>query len=283
MTRAVGILPYELDACGVTPCRRCSLFWFDWTVEGEAGVEINKPSTSESNDYGRIAFLLPTPPEPFLSPGWSLAGGSDQKLPTFTTAHPKAQPGFRPAGVDSCTERDLFYWGSDRFRFPPYQYKYQHGLIRPKHGWRLPNVNEREVMLGFPLDYTLECFSKSGRKPNQNPVGHEDCRLTLLGDTWSVPVVAYLLHHLLAPLKLCEPHTAKQIQQQCQPGQSKHLNGFLTRPPWTPPRIKKVDDNDVVLFRKLSSLMSSRGTDVLLQSSTEPVRSYDCLRTSVPA
>ena len=29
--------------------------------------------------------------------------------------------------------------------------------------------------------------------------------------------------------------------------------------------------------------MSSRGTDVLLKSSTEPVRSYDRLRTSVPA
>ena len=38
-----------------------------------------------------------------------------------------------------------------------------------------------------------------------------------------------------------------------------------------------------MLIRKLGSLMSTRGTDVLLKAPTEPLRSYDRLRTSIPA
>ena len=281
VTRSAGILPYELDACGLTPCRRNRLFWFNWQVSSEPGVEIIRPSTSEPTDYGRIAFLLPVPPDPYLTPGWSLAGGIGQKVPAFVAAQPKAQPGLRPAGIDSCTERDLAYWEADKFRFAPYQYKYQHGLVHLKHGWRLANAYEREAMLGFPLGYTVECWPKSDRK--RDPAKHDNYRLSLLGNSSSVPVIAYLLLHLLAPLKLCEDQTVNQIQKNCQPGQSKHLNSFLTRPPWTAARQGKADGNDAMLVRKLSSLMSTRGTDVLLQAGTEPARSYDRLRTSVPA
>ena len=160
MSRAVGILPFELDAVGLTPCRRARLFWFTWKVQLEPGVEIQNPLISKAEDYAKISFLLECPPGPYLSPGWALAGGVHQKLPTFTTSQPKAQPGFRPAGIESCTARDLEHWEADNFRFPPSQYRYQHGLLHPKHGWRLPNVNEREAMLGFPLGYTLQSWSR---------------------------------------------------------------------------------------------------------------------------
>ena len=230
MTPSIGILPYEIDAAGISPCRRNRLFWFTWKVEAEPNVEIMRPLTAECHDYERISFLLPTPPDPYLAPRWALAGGSGHKLPTFTTSPPKAGPGFEPAGIGSCTSRDLEYWREDNFRFPRYQYKYQRGLVHPRKGWRLPTVNEREVMLGFPLDYTLQCQSKSSRK--QDPAGLEHCRLSLLGNSWSVPVVAFLLERCLKKFKICEPHTAREIQSECQPGQASSLSSFLSRPPW---------------------------------------------------
>ena len=281
MSRAVGILPYELDAAGLTPCRRTRLYWFDWAALGEDGVQIQKPLTNDPEDFGRISFLLDCPPKPYLMPGWELAGGPLQKLPTFTTSQPKADPGLSPAGVESCSERDLMYWSQDRFRFPPYQYKFQHGVTHPKKGWRLANINEREAMLGFPLDFTHDCWAKSERK--RDPVGWEDCRLTLLGNSWSIPVVCFLLKNLLQPKGLCENISIKDIQIRCQPGQGLELNTFLMRPPWTGAFQRRMSENDIALVRKLGSLMSTRGTDVLLQSPTEPSSSYERLRTSVPS
>ncbi|CAE7423199.1 unnamed protein product, partial [Symbiodinium sp. KB8] len=166
ISRGVGILPYELDAVGITPCRRCRLFWFNWKISTEEQVEIEKPLTARAEDYGRINFLLDCPPDPYLTPGWSLAGGAEQKLPTFTAPQPKAQPGFLPTGIEGCTDRDISYWRDDRYKFAPYHYRYQHGLIHPRLGWRMASINEREAMLGFPLDYTLQAWSKSDRKKN---------------------------------------------------------------------------------------------------------------------
>ena len=53
----------------------------------------------------------------------------------------------------------------------------------------------REVILGFPPDYIFPCMSKKERK--QKKADLENKRLTMLGNTWSVPVVALLLKGLL--------------------------------------------------------------------------------------
>ena len=50
MTRSIGILPYELDAQGLAPCRRSRMFWFSWAALAEEGVSITKPETSSSWD-----------------------------------------------------------------------------------------------------------------------------------------------------------------------------------------------------------------------------------------
>ena len=189
MSRGVGILPYELDAIGISPCRRPRLFWFNWTIQSNNSIIIYKPITTEPDDYGRIVFLLSCDPSPYLMPGWELAGGSDHKLPIFTTSQPKARSGFQPAEIENCSERDLIYWREDRFKFPPYQYKYVHGLIRTKRGWRLPNIAEREAMMGYPLGYTEQAWSKTRRK--QDPIGLDDLRLSRVGNSCSVPLVFF--------------------------------------------------------------------------------------------
>ena len=200
MSKAIGILPYDSDASGITPCHRRRFYWYDWAAHAEENVQIQSPLTCHPSDHGRITFLLDCSPSDLIEPGWSLAGGSDHKLPTFTTAQPKAQPGFMPAGIEGCSSRDLEYWKFDSSKFPAYQYKFHNGLLHPKRGWRIPNVNEREVMLGLPLDYTHQCWSKGDRK--RNPQSWEDCRLTLLGNSWSIPVVAFLLR-IFCILAIC--------------------------------------------------------------------------------
>ena len=82
---------------------------------------------------------------------------------------------------------------------------------------------------------------------------------------------------------MCDDISVQAIQHQCKPGCCSNLNSFLNRPPWPPKRQTMASGSEVVLVRKLGSLMSSRGTDVLLHAPTEPVQMYDRLRTSVPS
>jgi len=52
----------------------------------------------------------------------------------------------------------------------------------------------REILMGFERDYTLTCWDNAARKAD--PVGLEDCRVSLLGNTFHVPTVAWLLSFL---------------------------------------------------------------------------------------
>ena len=47
-------------------------------------------------------------------------------------------------------------------------------------------------MMGFPVDYTLPCVAKASRGTQQ----HLDIRHSLIGNSWSVPVIAWLLSQL---------------------------------------------------------------------------------------
>ena len=62
-------------------------------------------------------------------------------------------------------------------------------------------------MLGFPVGYTNPCWGKQGR----GTTAHKDVRQTLLGNTWSVPVVAWFLAQLCGPFGLCPTYTPQQI------------------------------------------------------------------------
>ena len=69
-----------------------------------------------------------------------------------------------------------------------------HCLQNSQGSLRTPNVRERVVILGFPPNYTLQCMPKAAH----GSIVHEDCRLTLLGNSWSVGVVMWLLGQLLS-------------------------------------------------------------------------------------
>lgn len=122
-----------------------------------------------------------------VEPGWHRVS-ANQILPTFTTSHPSPVPGRKPAALELCSPDDITRWQEVR----------------------VPNVRERECILGFPLDCAAKCFPKSQQR---------NCRRTLLGTSWSVPVVCCLLHSLFPTLGLNTPMSMQDIVQRLTPGQ----------------------------------------------------------------
>ena len=117
------------------------------------------------------------------------------KLPTFTISRPSAKPMRKPAGLGDCLPDEVQRWRDHQHRFPPHQHKDNHCIIEQgRH--RPPSMEEPEAILGFPRDYTVQCMKKS----DHGGQAHQDCRLTLLGNSWHVGVVSWLLGELLAPL-----------------------------------------------------------------------------------
>lgn len=283
MSRHIQMLPFKIDAKGLSICRRPRFWWFDWEIGQEEHVYIYLPPSSDADSWGQISFDLEVDPVPYLPPGWSMAGGRDHKFCTFTTSQPKTAAGFKPAGLAGCNERDLRYWSGDRYRFPPYQYKFENGIVHRRHGWKLPDPEARESVLGLRIGYTYKCCSKSQVK--SDPLAHEDTRLTLLGNGWSVQVASYLMRTLCMPRGLCPPISLPQMLELCQPGgggAENSLRGFLARPPWKHGRNPIVAPNSKKLISNLGHLVSTRGGDILLNSSTEPTQTFDRLRNSVP-
>ena len=242
-------------------------------MEGE-GVTLLWGSEGRLPIQGEIQLQAQVQDRDFLEPGWHLPEG--RALPTFTTSRPSETPGRRPAGLQGCTSEERQRWAQDKHRYPPYQYKNENCLVNKKGEYRTPNVREREAILGFPVGYTRQCMKKSDHDTEK----HQDCRKTLLGNSWSVPVVCWLLSCLLHLLGFCERWSPQMICDELTPGKPRRLQTLLLRPPLA------VSTSTVpcsaLLVKKLCGLISLKGEDLLLQSSTEiPVR-YHRLRASIP-
>ena len=126
--------------------------------------------------------------------GWTKVD-EDRPFPTFTTSRPRTTRGHRPAGLDSCDGSTITRWEEDLHRFPPYQYIPRNCLVSKRGEYRLPNIREREYMMGLPVGYTQMCMPKYMRKH----VDYHDKRLTLVGNAWAVPVVAWPIGQLVGP------------------------------------------------------------------------------------
>ena len=86
----------------------------------------------------------------YLQPGCGKA--STEPFPTFTTSRPRDYAGRRPAGLDklSAQESQRLRWEEDAFRFPPYQYQEKLMILDAKKQPWLPDIQEREVIMGWP-------------------------------------------------------------------------------------------------------------------------------------
>ena len=274
MSQAIGMRPLSCNAGAFTWCQRPRLYWVDWEVE--PGF-MHRPSTLE--EWAPVELNLQGQQDiaQVIRRGW-LKVDPSQPFPTFTTARPQAKPGRKPAGISSCTAQDLGRWGADLHRFPPYQYREQHCLVNRQNLLRVPDVAERELMLGFPLHYTASCLPKGMRKSTN----YNDARLYLLGNTWSVPVVSWLLGQLFGRLGLVKAPTPQEVLDNLLPGASSTTQGRLVRLPLNPEKGESTSPG-YALATKLGNLISMKGDDILLTTPSSQMARHHRLRASVPS
>lgn len=274
MSEGIGSSPIMCDAGTLTWCHRPRLYWCDWELRESEGQSI------QAREEGVPPLLTLTGRQDLtevIRAGW-LKVSPEKPFPTFTTSRPRSAPGRKPAGVHQCSSSDLQRWEADRYRFPPYQYRQEHCLVNRRDALRVPDVSERELMLGFPLNYTAGCYAKQYRRHDS----YNDCRLTLLGNTWSVPVVAVLLNQLFSLLGMMSSWTPQDILEEMRPGHTHSTQGRLFRLPLNPPSTTTQDDSAALAFR-LGNLISVKGEDIMLTTPTSQMVKYHRLRATVPA
>ena len=278
-TRDAGVLPCRICASEITPCRRERLYWIDWALEAEAGCTLRPAIDKSETGYTEVHFSIDKSFVGIFEPGWAFFEGIEF-LGAFTTAQPSSAPGANPAGLNKCSYEAKERWHNDRHRFPPYQYRDENLLWHPRHGGRMSTAAERERAMGLPRDFTFNCLPKNEIKSDR--LKHDDTRMSLIGCAWSVPVVSWLLLHLLRPLGLCMVANLSEL-----------LDLFFRDAPilsdallhWRSFCIPgKVSDPslEVSLTRKLLTLLSIKGEDILIQVSSES-RVPQKFRNTIPA
>lgn len=274
MSEGIGHGPFLCNAGDFTWCNRPRLYWIDWEIDSK----VQKPGDGEGAWAPRVVTLEGHQDiSQVLRSGW-IKVDPDHAFPTFTTSRPRAKPGRKPAGIQGCSEMELERWTRDLHRFPPYQYKEAHCVVNRGNLLRIPDVAEREIMLGFPLHYTAPCVSKTDRKASW----YQDLRLSLLGNTWSVPVVAWFLGQLLGRLGLAHTPSAQEILDRLQPGTAETTQGRLVRLPLNPER-SSTGDSSYPLAYKLGNLISIKGEDIMLTTPSTQMVKFHRLRASVPS
>ena len=139
---------------------------------------------------------------------------------------------------------------------------------------RVPSVKEREVILGFPVDCTRRCLEGSTAHNN-------DCRLNLLGNSWSIPVVAYLLYCLFRTLGLLPKLDLVTLVERLTPGREQFLSSLLMRPAVR--QTTKAGSVQQGLVSRLMGQVSVKGEDILLQLGSDLPARYHRLRASIPS
>ena len=272
MSKDFGTTPWLIDASEVSLARRPRLYWVEWElVEGHGCV------FDQTKRRPTVLLNCQVDPKDFLLPGWHKT--SAEPFPTFTTSRPRDRAGYKPAGLNQCNDAEKTMWAQDSHRFPPYQYQFKHCLINGKGDLRLPSIEEREVIMGFPRNYTMSCMPKA----SQGSVAHTDCRLSLVGNSWNVVVVSWLLSQLGARLGLNEVLTPQDLADRCAPGSTTDFQTFLQRPLMSHKRKCVNLAAPKLLVQKLLNMVSIKGEDILIQSSSEDQVKYYRLRSSVPS
>eukprot|EP00435_Cladocopium_sp_Y103_P047812 s309_g14.t1 len=273
MSISFGSDPWHIDAAGVSLSHRPRLYWLDWEITPSPSVKFEQ--LGSGRHCVRLSATLNS--ADYLEPGWRQC--EEGHFPTFTTSRPRDKAGYKPAGISQCTAEERERWAQDQFRFPPYQYQNKYCLVNKRGVKRLPSICEREVMMGMPKDYTLNCLPKG----DQGSQTHLDTRLSLVGNSWNVTVVAWLMAQLGARLGLHAPYSVQDIVERTAPGCSKDLQTYLQRPAMSKTQGKADQSKALNLVRRMLTLVSMKGEDISLQASSDDMARYHRLRASIPA
>lgn len=274
MSKTFGLQAHRIDSAGISLCHRPRLYWVDWELKSGEGAAVTPPGSTLWGNHGSVELTGVVAEDKFLEAGWMLTEG--HRLPTFTTSRPRDKPGYRPAGLDRCAAHERARWEADDFRFPPYQYR-DHNVLWNKKGLsRRPSASEREAIMGIPVGYTKPCLPKALQKGAH----WDDVRMTLIGNSWNVGVIVWLLEQLLGPLFAGGKLFKRSLRTSAQEG-VRASRVLLLRPPLNH-QGRLAQTSEGPLLRKLFGLVSMKGEDLMVQSSTEPQVKFHRLRSSVP-
>eukprot|EP00435_Cladocopium_sp_Y103_P069649 s180_g33.t1 len=148
MTLAFDDTPWMIDAKDFSIARRPRLYWFDRELIAQEGVDLQFSRDSAARAYHVAKAYVELDEKDYLQPGWNRR--AKQPLPTFTSSRCRDHEGHRSAGKALCAQHELERWSKDHYRFPPYQYQDKNCVQNKVGVLRLPDIEERECIMGFP-------------------------------------------------------------------------------------------------------------------------------------
>ena len=164
---------YSLCPAGLSPVRRPRYYWFDWALAPCADFSVSEDVRGLRSVHFRIPSTA-VDPAFWAEADWWPVGGSSAIFPTFTTPKSNGRPGSVPAGLQRASQDAISRWRADAFCFPPFQYESRFGMVYKGDpaSWRLPSVQERQLLLNFRCFHTEACFPRRTRRltlPILNP------------------------------------------------------------------------------------------------------------------
>eukprot|EP00971_Amphidinium_carterae_P227289 4508020-Amphidinium_carterae.1 len=175
------------------PTLRQRNFWISWPFS-PAPFEVHSNDHSSRVCVPADASRLWPLDEVWCSPHASRQH-PDCPLPTIVRPIQRVKRPMQVWGWDDSSDAARTRWEADSYRYPLYQYETSCLLSSPD-GLRPPDLHEREVLLGLPVDYTLCHFQHRGNAAKVIDDMH--VRGTLLSGSFSVPVLLWLFSQLLA-------------------------------------------------------------------------------------
>eukprot|EP00435_Cladocopium_sp_Y103_P020901 s2412_g5.t1 len=180
------------------------------------------------------------------------------------------------------------------------------------HGWSLTTpvqlsatLEERDFLQPgwhLPPGRKLPTFTtaRPSTKPGRRPAGLHTCDAEAIArwrtdlhrfppyqyradncNTWSVPVVTILLKQMFERLGFVEAVTVQTLVDRSSPGGGERLQSVLQRPPVHRERPGVFPDQG--LASRLASLVSTKGEDLMLQATSEPMAKHQKVRHTVPS
>ena len=207
MSKALALRPTRFDAALVSWVARPRLYWSDW--------EISWPTAAQCHQT-REREVVWWPPVRGACSEWLRQGSRCQgeamnrPLCTFLPWVPRDRAPSQPHGIHACNEIELARWRASGFAASPAQFRDSNRIHDAAGGLWMCTMNGREQLLGFPKDHTLAAVKSGVAK--SNPGYEKACRLSLSGNSWSVPATAFQIGSLLAEWGfLTRPPTVEEV------------------------------------------------------------------------
>jgi len=200
-----GQIPVRICPSGFASVRRPRLWWLTWalTLGDDVTVEVTDRWTTLHLHAERM------PLRRWLPQGWKVTDSS-VTFPTFVRAQKRKKPPFKPAGIQVLKRHELKRYKDFQFIFPPYQFQDKYMVENRAKVKRPPTAEMREVLMGYPKDYTHAVMNATDRRKSAEDF--DLARSSLIGNAWHAGTAAWIVSHLLAEWGiLSRPATVAEV------------------------------------------------------------------------